>query len=121
MKYLKLISHFTINQLHYQVHKPFVKVLFLSATLCLERFRFENEKKNLTKRERQVIVGLKFQTPDAPPPPDSLTPCLWTLLTIQKRFRQYVTNVTNITNFEPLDIMAVLLIVHCQRHQHQTS
>ncbi len=46
---LKLISHITINQLHYQVHKPFVIVLFLNATLCLEGFRFESEKKNLQK------------------------------------------------------------------------
>jgi hypothetical protein len=41
---LKLISHIPINQLHYQVHKPFVGVLFLNATLCSEGFKFESEK-----------------------------------------------------------------------------
>jgi hypothetical protein len=78
---LKLISHITINQLHYQVHKPFVKVLFLNVTLCLEGFRFESEKKKYYKRERQVIVGLKFRTPNFPPP-NSSTPYLWNLLIV---------------------------------------
>jgi len=50
MRSLKLISHFTINQLHYQVHSRFVKVLFLSVTLCLEGFKFESEKKNSYKK-----------------------------------------------------------------------
>jgi hypothetical protein len=45
----KLISCIIINQLHYQVHKPFVMVLFLNTKLCLEGFRFESEKKILQK------------------------------------------------------------------------
>jgi len=73
---LKLISNITINQLHYQVHIPSVRVLFLNVTLCLEGFRFESEKKKSYKRERHVIFGLKFQTPNTPPPPNSLTPYL---------------------------------------------
>jgi hypothetical protein len=52
---LKLISHLTINQLHY---KYVDRVLFLNATLCLEGFRFQSEKKKSYKRERQVIDGL---------------------------------------------------------------
>jgi hypothetical protein len=51
MRLLKLISHFTINQFHYQVHKPFIGVLFLRVTLCLECPKFENEKKKTYKRE----------------------------------------------------------------------
>jgi hypothetical protein len=61
------------------------QVLFLNATLCLEGFKFESEKKKSYKRERQVIVGLKFRTPDAPPPPNSLTPYLWNLFIIYRR------------------------------------
>jgi hypothetical protein len=54
---LKLISHITINQLHYQVHKPSIRVLFLNITLCLEGFRFESEKKNLTKGEDKLLLS----------------------------------------------------------------
>jgi hypothetical protein len=86
MKSLTLISHFTINQLHYQIHRPSVSALFLSVTLCLEGFRFESGKKNLTKRDKQIIFGLKFQILDVPPP-NSLTPCLWNLLIVRRRFR----------------------------------
>jgi hypothetical protein len=57
MKYLKLISQFTINQPHYQVHKPFVKVLFLNTTLCLEGSKFENEKKILQKGKDKLLLG----------------------------------------------------------------
>ncbi len=118
MRSLKLISHLTINQLHYQIHKPFVRVLFFNITLCLEGSRFENMKKNLTKKERQVIVGLKFRNPNAPPPPNSLTPCLWNLLIVHRRFKQSIVDITNVG---PLDDLVVLLIVHPQRHQHHTS
>jgi len=61
MKSLKLTSYFTINQLHYQVRRPFVKVLFLSVTLCLEGPRFENEKKNLTKGKYNLLLGLNSE------------------------------------------------------------
>jgi hypothetical protein len=57
MKYLKLISQFTINQFHYQVHKPFVKVLILNTTLCLEGSKFENEKKILQKGKDKLLLG----------------------------------------------------------------
>jgi len=86
MKSLTLISHFTMNQLHYQIHRPFVNVLLLNVTLCLEGFKFESGKKNLTKREKQIIVGLKFQIPNVPPL-DSVTPCLWNLLIVHRCFR----------------------------------
>jgi hypothetical protein len=85
VRHLKLISHFTINQLHYQVHRPFVKVLFLNATLCLEGSRFDSEKKNHYKKERQVIIGFKFQTHDAALPPNSLTLCIWNLLAVRRQ------------------------------------
>jgi hypothetical protein len=118
MRSLKLISRFTINQLHYQVHKHFVEVLFLRGTLCLEGFRFESEKKNLIKREGQVIVGLKFWTSDVPPRPDSLTPYLWNLLIVHWRFKQSVADVTTV---EPFNNSTMLLVVCCRPHQHRTS
>jgi hypothetical protein len=92
-------------------------VLFLNATLCSEGSRFESEKKNLTKKERQVIVGFKFQTLDVPLP-DSLTPYLWNLLIVHWCFRQFVVDITNV---EPLNNLVVLLIVHHQLHQQHIS
>jgi hypothetical protein len=117
MRSLKLISHFTINQLHYEVHRCFVRVYFRVLHYVWKALGLKVRKKILTKREGQIVVGLKFWTLNAPRPFNSSTPYLLNFLTVHCCFRQSIIDVTNV---KPLDSSMMFLVVRCWCHQHRT-
>jgi hypothetical protein len=61
MRSLKLISHFTINQLHYEVHRCFVRVYFRVLHYVWKALGLKVRKKNLTKGKDKLLLGSNFE------------------------------------------------------------